>query len=161
MNFESFLHVFEFQNRARFIYFSKGAFSETCLQDFNIIPLEVCPFKYRIIQKMSSVYLLIYSFKFLKLFWLDHTEIRVFDRDLAYGIDGITISPSENRPDMRLKRIIHCGLTTTEELDLTQWLINTNQFFTKAKYRLFWNNCRDFSRAILIFLDPNDREEGK
>ena len=110
---------------------------------------------------MTSVYLLIYSFKFLKLFWLDHTEIRVYDRDLAYGIGGITISPSENRPDMRLKRIIHCGLTTTEELDLTQWLINTNQFFTKAKYRLFWNNCRDFSRAILIFLDPNDREEGK
>ena len=111
--------------------------------------------------EMSSVYLLIYSFKFLKLFWLDHTEIRVYDRDLAYGIDGITISPSGNRPDMRLNRIIHCGSTTTDELDLTQWLINTNQFFTKAKYRLFWNNCRDFSRAILIFLDPNDREEGK
>ena len=110
---------------------------------------------------MSAVYLLIYQFKFLKLFWLDHTEIRVYDRDIGYGIDGITIYPSENRPDMRLKRVIFCGNTLTDELDLTQWLINVNQFFTRVKYRLFWNNCRDFSRSLLVFLEPNECEEGK
>ena len=110
--------------------------------------------------KMSNVFVLIYSFRFLKFFWLEHTEIRVHDRDIAYGKDGITIKPAQTRPDMILKRIIDCGQTEIDELDVLQWLMNINQFFTRQKYNLWWNNCRNFTQSLLNFLEPDNRIEG-
>ena len=110
--------------------------------------------------KMSNVFVLIYSFRFLKFFWLEHTEIRVHDRDIAYGKDGITIKPAQTRPDMILKRIIDCGQTEIDELDVLQWLMNINQFFTRQKYNLWWNNCRNFTQSLLNFLEPDNRNEG-
>ena len=109
---------------------------------------------------MSNVFVLIYSFRFLKFFWLEHTEVRVYDRDIAYGKDGITIRPAQNRSDMILKRIIDCGRTEIKDLDLVQWLINVNQFFTKDKYNLWWNNCRNFTQSLLTFLEPDNGNEG-
>ena len=129
------------------------------LDKFKKLPLDVCPFPIQSF-KMSNVFVLIYSFRFLKVFWLEHTEVRIKDRDIAYGKDGITIRPAQTRPDMILKRVIDCGQTEIEDLDLIQWLININQFFTKQKYNLWWNNCRNFTQSLLNFLEPNNRIEG-
>ena len=137
--------------------FRKGSFRS--LEEFKKLPLAVCLFSFQS-NKMSNVFVLIYSFRFLKVFWLEHTEVRVNERDIAYGCDGITIRPALIRPDMILKRVIDCGTTEIEELDLVQWLINVNQFFTKQKYNLWWNNCRNFTQSLLTFLDPNNRMEG-
>ena len=129
------------------------------LDEFKKLPLAVCPFPVQSL-KMSNVFVLIYSFRFLKIFWLEHTEVRLNNRDIAYGKDGITIRPSETRPDMILKRVIDCGETVIEDLDLVQWLINVNQFFTREKYNLWSNNCRNFTQSLLTFLEPNNRIEG-
>ena len=129
------------------------------LDEFKKLPLAVCPFPVQSL-KMSNVFVLIYSFRFLKFFWLEHTEVRVNNRDIAYGKDGITIRPAQTRPDMILKRTIDCGQTEIEDLDLVQWLININQFFTREKYNLWWNNCRNFTQSLLTFLEPNNRIEG-
>ena len=129
------------------------------LDEFKKLRLAVCPFPIQYF-KMSNVFVLIYSFRFLKFFWLEHTEVRVNNRDIAYGKDGITIRPAQTRPDMILKRIIDCGQTEIEDLDLVQWLININQFFTREKYNLWWNNCRNFTQSLLTFLEPNNRIEG-
>ena len=140
-----------------FIYCSNRYFSETWwIQETS---LAVCPFPVQS-SKMANVFVLIYSFRFLKFFWLEHTEVRVNNRDIAYGKDGITIRPAQTRPDMILKRIIDCGRTEIEDLDLVQWLININQFFTWEKYNLWWNNCRNFTQSLLTFLEPNNRIEG-
>ena len=112
-------------------------------------------------QKMSEVYLLIYTFKLLKILTLQHTEIRCFGRDLAYGRNGISIAPSQIREDMTLIKVIYCGETDMTDLDLTQYLINIARFFTKKTYRLFDNNCRKFSTVILEFLDTNEPNEGE
>ena len=109
---------------------------------------------------MSEVYLLIYTFKFLKFLTLEHTEIRVHERDIAYGRHGITVSPSEDREDMILKTIIFCGTTEVTDLDLTQYLMHIHVFFTKKNYQLFTNNCRKFSTIVLRYLDTDDNEEG-
>ena len=143
--------------RTVYILFEQETFRR--LDEFKIIPLAVCPFFFQSF-KMSNVFVLIYSFRFLKVFWLEHTEVRVHNRDIAYGKDGITISSSQTRPDMILKRVIDCGRTEIEDLDLVQWLINVNQFFTREKYNLWSNNCRNFTQSLLTFLEPNNRIEG-
>ena len=141
-------------------YKCEEVFSETCHSyKLHNNSLEVCPFIFYSF-KMSNVFVLIYSFRFLKFFWLEHTEIRVYDRDIAYGKDGITIRPAQTRSDMTLKRTIDCGRTQIEDLDLVQWLINVNQFFTKEKYNLWWNNCRNFTQNMLTFLEPDNGSEG-
>ena len=143
-----------------YIYRCEEVLSETC-HTFKLHnnSLEVCPFLIYLF-KMSHVFVLIYSFRFLKVFWLEHTEVRVYDRDIAYGKDGITIRPAQTRPDMILNRIIDCGRTEIEDLDLVQWLINVNQFYTREKYNLWWNNCRNFTQSLLNFLEPDNRFEG-
>ena len=109
---------------------------------------------------MSEVYLLIYTFKFLKFLTLEHTELRVHNRDIAFGRNGITIAPCEERDDMILKTIIFCGNTEISEEDLTQYLMHIFTFFTKKNYKLFTNNCRKFSTTLLNHLDTDDNEEG-
>ena len=73
---------------------------------------------------MAEVFLLVYTFKLLKILTLEHTEIRVYGRDLAYGRQGISIAPAEIREDMTLIKVIHCGRTEVTDLDLTQFLIH-------------------------------------
>ena len=156
LNFEV-LHFLR-MNELKCLYIVRtGTFRR--LDEFKKLRLAVCPFPVQS-SKMANVFVLIYSFRFLKFFWLEHTEVRVNNRDIAYGKDGITIRPAQTRPDMILKRIIDCGRTEIEDLDLVQWLININQFFTREKYNLWWNNCRNFTQSLLTFLEPNKRIEG-
>lgn len=110
---------------------------------------------------MSEVYLLVYTFQLLKILTLQHTEIRVHGRDIAYGKLGISIKLNGVRTDMKLLKVIHCGRTDVTDLDLTQYLIHINAFFTKETYRLFNNNCRKFSTVILNFLETDEPDEGK
>ena len=104
--------------------------------------------------------LIIYTFYLFNLFRVVHTEIRVFGVTVAYGRDGLTVSPQRIRNDMQLSHIIYLGETRVSATAFFSFLRGINLVYKLKKYDLFRENCRHFSRLLIRELQPSHPEQG-
>ena len=113
---------------------------------------------------MTPVFLLAYEFYVLKPLKREiHTEIRVFDKDFWFEINGPKYIPSQNKEEFpydgsqyRLIDIIDCGVTSKQSQDLEKYVSDLSMEFQAEKYKLFSRNCRNYSKDLLSFLHPSD-----
>lgn len=105
--------------------------------------------------------LIIYTFYLFNLFRVVHTEIRVFGVTVAYGRDGLSVSPYRIRNDMQLSRVIYLGETRVSAPAFFSFLRGINLVYKIKKYDLFRANCRHFSRLLINELQPTQPEQGK
>ena len=104
--------------------------------------------------------LIIYYFYLFGLFKVYHTEIRVFGVTVAYGEDGLSVSPARIRSDMNFVKIIDLGETEVLPEDFFNFLRGINFVYKTKKYNLFISNCRHFSWLLIKELRPSSAHEG-
>ena len=105
--------------------------------------------------------LIIYTFYLFHFFRVVHTEIRVFGVTVAYGRNGLSVSPQRIRNDMQLSHVIYLGETQLSATAFFSFLRGINLVYKTKKYDLFRANCRHFSRLLIIELQPSQPQQGK
>lgn len=113
---------------------------------------------------MTPVFLLAYEFYVLTPLKREiHTEVRAFDHDFWFEINGPKSIPKRNKEELpydgsqyRLVDIISCGVTDKRSEDLEKYVSDLEIEFQAENYKLFSRNCRSYSKDLLSFLHPTE-----